>query len=164
MITYFNKFLLENKSENLTIIPDNSLHDSGYNIDFEIMLDGEHIGKCEVNTIFKKEDFDYVKDDSYFSKNIGDSTNPIQKSYYNDDKYFFIIYIEEIEIEEEYRGNGYGYESMLIIIDYMNKHFPKNKGIFLSVLDNNIPAIKIYKKLGFNIFRKDNNVLEMKKG
>jgi ribosomal protein S18 acetylase RimI-like enzyme len=107
---------------------------------------------CSIETIFKKNDFDDKKDNYIYGKNINyDYNNTVKKSYYDD--YRYIIYLNGFEIEKEFREMGYGNRSMKLILRDINKKFPKNDGIYLSVLKENISAVKIYKKFGFNIIQ-----------
>lgn len=150
MIKNYNKFLNENISNKLEIDVNRHLFDNGYQLYFDIYCGGKEIGKCEVLTKFKNDDFDPNVDDYSFSKNIDfNYKNKVKKDDYN--KLNFIMSISNFEIDEEYRGNNYGYESMKLIISYLKNKFPKNNGIYLTVFDANTPAIKIYKKLGFQI-------------
>jgi diamine N-acetyltransferase len=53
-----------------------------------------------------------------------------------------------IYIDEEYIGNGYGKESMKLILEYA-KNIVKLKSIYLEVHKDNIIAQKLYKKMNF---------------
>ena len=137
-------------NENLEIDANRHLFDTGYKIFFDIYVDGKQIGKCEAITTFKTDDFNETVYDYRLSKNIDFSFgNSVKKDDF--DKYYFIIEILNFEIDESYRGKKYGYKSMELIITYIKEKFPKNKGIYLTVFEANIPAVKIYKKLGFKI-------------
>jgi len=152
MIKNYNKFLNENVSNKLEIDVNRHLFDDGYKIYFDVYIGGKQIGKCEVETKFKTDDFDTNVDDYSFSKNIDfNHENTVKTDNY--DKLNFILSISNFEIDEKYRGNNYGYESMKLIISYLKNKFPKNNGIYLTVFDINTPAVKIYKKLGFQIVK-----------
>jgi ribosomal protein S18 acetylase RimI-like enzyme len=58
------------------------------------------------------------------------------------------IYIQAIGVKEEYRQKGYGHKLMKRVINYaaMNK-----KCIILDVESSNIPALSLYKSLGFKV-------------
>ena len=58
------------------------------------------------------------------------------------------IHIWGVEILEKYRGKGLGYKMLLEILD--DKHH-----YFLRVQKDNIPAIKLYKKLGFRFYKEN---------
>ncbi|KAI9465617.1 acyl-CoA N-acyltransferase [Lactarius psammicola] len=53
-----------------------------------------------------------------------------------------------IALKEEYRGRGFGTELMLWLITHGFREFGLNR-ISLTVLEDNIPALKMYKKIGF---------------
>ncbi|MFA6271579.1 MAG: GNAT family protein [Patescibacteria group bacterium] len=50
--------------------------------------------------------------------------------------------------DAEYRGKGIGKKAMLWIIDYGFNKLKLHK-IYLNVYENNVPAVKLYKSLGF---------------
>ncbi len=58
------------------------------------------------------------------------------------------VWLDRFMIDENYQGKGYGKTAMMLIIDkmYLDYHCKK---IFLSVIEDNIQAISLYKKLGF---------------
>lgn len=61
-------------------------------------------------------------------------------------------YISQIEVIEEYRGNGYSKEMFSCIFDEL-----RNRGaqeVFLAVNPQNEIAIKLYKKMGFEYSKK----------
>jgi len=150
MIKNYIKFIKENISNKLEIDINSHLFDNGYKIFFDIYVGGKQIGSCEINTIFKLDDFDEKTDDYSLSKNIDfNNINKVKKEDYNNLN--FIIGISNFEIDEKYRGNNYGSQSMDLIISYLKKRFPKNNGIYLTVFDINTPALKIYEKIGFKI-------------
>lgn len=150
MIKKYNTFLNENISNKLEIDVNSHLFDDGYELFFDIYVGGKQIGSCETKTKFKTDDFDDKVDDYSLSKNMDfNYKNNVKKEDF--DKYYFIIGISNFEINEKHRGNNYGYESMKLIVSYLKDKFPKNKGIYLKVFDDNIPSVKIYKKLGFQI-------------
>lgn len=148
MVTNYNIFLNENLSKKLELDVNSHLFNTGYKIFFDIYVGGKEIGRCEIETFFKTDEFDPISCDYSLSQNMEfDYNNPVRKDYYNNLN--FIIGISNFEIDEEYRGNNYGFESMKLIVSYLQKRFPKNKGIYLTVFDINTPALKIYEKLGF---------------
>ena len=52
--------------------------------------------------------------------------------------------------ESSARGRGFGYEAMLLVIDYIFQELNLNK-ITLAVFENNPGALKLYEKLGFQV-------------
>ena len=146
----------------LSLKEDKYLYDSSYEIDYEIYVGDEYIGMCNVEAILKEDDFDDKTDEYVYDKNIKfDYTNPVKIEDYENNRY--IIYFSDFEIEEEFRGNGYGISSMKLIIESISKNFPNNDGIYLSVSKKNKIAIKIYESLGFIIVKdEDISTLEMK--
>ena len=54
----------------------------------------------------------------------------------------------QIFIDENYQGNGYGYEAAKKILDLM-KQDGKYKKVILCYIDGNTAAKKMYEKLGF---------------
>lgn len=152
MITTYKNFLNENISNKLEIDVNSHLFDDGYGLFFDIYVGGKQIGSCETRTKFKTDEFDEKVDGYSLTNNMDfNYINKVKKDDF--DKYNFIIDISNFEIDEKYRGNNYGHDSMKLIISYLKKRFPNNKGMYLTVFEDNIPAIKIYKKLGFNIVR-----------
>jgi hypothetical protein len=142
MIKNYNRFLNENISNKLEIDVNTHLFDDGFKLFFDIYVGGKQIGECEVGTKFKNDDFDDKVDDYTLSKNMDfNHLNVVNKKDY--DTLNFIVSISNFEIDEKYRGNNYGYDSMKLIISYLKDKFPKNKGIYLTVFEDNIPAVKI---------------------
>lgn len=52
--------------------------------------------------------------------------------------------------EDDYRGKGFGKSGLEWLIDYAFQKLKLNK-VNLGVIDDNIPAIKLYEKVGFRI-------------
>lgn len=59
-----------------------------------------------------------------------------------------IVCIHDVEVYEEYRGNGYGYR---LIGTLLNHIFEKYDGAILHVTKENEPAYRLYKKVGFEV-------------
>lgn len=137
----------------LKVLTDKYLYDSGYQINYEIYVGTDYIGSCEIRTVFKNDKFndndssEYVNNNSTFDYI---NNNPVKKSDFDNNR--FVIYLSDFEIENEYRGQGYGYKSMKIILKKIQTLLPKNDGIYLSVFKDNY-AVKIYEKLGFKIIK-----------
>jgi UDP-4-amino-4,6-dideoxy-N-acetyl-beta-L-altrosamine N-acetyltransferase len=55
--------------------------------------------------------------------------------------------------EQKYLGKGYAKEATIMILKYAFEHLLLNR-VTLKVLDNNLPAIKLYDKLGFKVEEK----------
>jgi RimJ/RimL family protein N-acetyltransferase len=53
-----------------------------------------------------------------------------------------------IDIIEEYRGKGYGFQSYNMLLEYLFKHFNMNM-VYLKVAEFNMNASKLYEKIGF---------------
>jgi RimJ/RimL family protein N-acetyltransferase len=60
------------------------------------------------------------------------------------------------------RGKGFGYQALNLVLDYAER-FLHLKAIFLGVHKDNTPAIKIYKKSGFEIYTVHDSKIDMKK-
>ena len=145
---YLNTQKLFEAIDRLSIKKDKYLYDRGYSIDYEIKLGKEDIGDCETETIFKIDDFDDSIDEYVYIKNIQfNYTKPVKKEYYLTMRH--IVYINGFKIYKDYRGSGHGFNAMSLILASLDKEFPNNDGIYLSVFKSNTSAINIYKKLGF---------------
>lgn len=89
----------------------------------------------------------------------------ICRAYYINDN---IIEIGDVWLNEKYRGKKINNEKISVIfmkkiINKIWKKYPNAKNINLIVAKNNIPAIKLYKKLNFNIVKPvKNNKLGIK--
>ena len=59
------------------------------------------------------------------------------------------VWLDRFLISAESQGHGYGRKAIMLLIDILYKEYGYNK-IYLSVYDDNIGAIALYKKLGFN--------------
>ncbi len=58
------------------------------------------------------------------------------------------VWLDRFMIDKKYQGKGYGKKSMELILQKMYEDYNCKK-IYLSVHENNFPAIKLYEKLGF---------------
>lgn len=103
-------------------------------------------------------DFEFVSNNlKHFQKNISLNevlNNPFTKIYLYENKGFIIVskYYERLEIDyifvlEEYRKNGIASK----LINYIIKENKDVENITLEVSVENIPAINLYKKLGFKV-------------
>ena len=92
----------------------------------EIMLDNI---KLDLITVYKKENGIF----------IGCGYGVIEKGY---------VGIFDIIVKNEFRGNGYGKEIVGAILNKANEQGIENS--YLSVVDNNIIAKKLYERMGFN--------------
>lgn len=59
-----------------------------------------------------------------------------------------------ISLQKEFRGEGIGKKLMSLIIEEAVKNLPELKIIILAVFDNNLLAIEMYKKFGFQEYGK----------
>lgn len=57
--------------------------------------------------------------------------------------------IWNVEIFEDFRGQGLGTQMMTEVLQYIQDNFRQQESVFLHVLSDNEPAKKIYKKVGF---------------
>ena len=86
MIKNYNRFLNENVSNKLEIDVNTHLFDSGYKLFFDIYVGGNEIGKCEVETKFKKDDFNDKIHDYSFSRNMDfNHLNIVKKKDYDNE-------------------------------------------------------------------------------
>ena len=85
--------------------------------------------KNDLITVYKKEN----------NKFIGCGYGAIEKGY---------IGLFDIIVKNEFRGNGYGTKIVQTILSKANEQGIEKA--YLSVVDNNVVAKKLYKKLGFN--------------
>ena len=94
-----------------------------------------------------------------FKQNVGNMSNPYIKinGYYVDDNVVGVLVYEDIYnrlevdyivVDSQYRRKGIGEKLLISIID-LNK-----ENITLEVREDNIPAINLYKKMGFEIVSK----------
>jgi ribosomal protein S18 acetylase RimI-like enzyme len=65
------------------------------------------------------------------------------------------IFIWGVEVLPEFRGKGIGYTMMKMVLK-------DDKKYFLRVNKDNIPAVKLYTKLGFTIFREESIIVDGK--
>jgi len=94
-----------------------------------------------------------------FKQNVGNTSNPYLKikGYYINNKIVGVLVYEDIYdrlevdyivVDSQYRGKGIAKKLLESIIN-LNK-----KNITLEVREDNIPAINLYKKMGFEIVSK----------
>ena len=94
-----------------------------------------------------------------FKQNVGNMSNPYLKikGYYINNKIVGVLVYEDIYdrlevdyivVDSQYRGKGIAKKLLESIIN-LNK-----KNITLEVREDNIPAINLYKKMGFEIVSK----------
>lgn len=86
---------------------------------------------------------------------IADNSGKIisQIKYYDYSKENFDwILIADVETKEEYRGKGLATKIVKIACNELSKKYP-NKGLYLLVKKNNIPAIRVYKNNQFKILK-----------
>ncbi len=57
------------------------------------------------------------------------------------------VYIAEVMVAEQHRAKGLGKRLLVDFFDSVDKN--KYKDVFLRVLDENIPALNLYQKMGF---------------
>lgn len=162
---FIKSYKIFESQEKLKIKKYKNLYDSGYDVSYSIFLDNDEIGSCEIETFFKQSDFDEKKEFFTF-RNPFNYENPVKKSYY--DKYPYYIKLNGFEIEDDYKGKGFGKKSFSMILKNIENDFPKNEGIYLDVFKENKSAISIYLNSGFKIineykFYDGEEVLKMKK-
>ena len=58
------------------------------------------------------------------------------------------VWLDRIMIGDKYQGKGYGKACMKLLIKRLYKEYA-HKTIYLSVYDDNVSAIQLYKKIGF---------------
>ncbi len=58
------------------------------------------------------------------------------------------VWLDRFMIDQKYQGKGYGKQALVLIIDQMFSNYECKK-ILLSVHEDNINAIELYKKVGF---------------
>lgn len=148
------------KSNEIKIKSRMSMGMDSIDIDFEIYIGVEYIGMCELEVLPKKEEFDDRNDSIRYGKDIEfDYLNTPKKADIL--KYKHILIISGFEIESEYQNRGFGTKSMSQILRYALDKFPKNSGIYLFVYKDNLSAVKIYKKIGFELIKVEDTVLTM---
>lgn len=141
------------------------IYSNSFKVDFELYLKDDYIGSCEIETCFKTDDF---KDgDDYLTNNIElyPYEDKMKLSDLNNHRY--VIYLHGFEIEEEFQNRGLGSKAIKKIIGYIRRKLPTNDGVYLSVFENNVNAVKIYIKNGFKVVRTEtsydgNKILVMK--
>jgi GNAT superfamily N-acetyltransferase len=70
--------------------------------------------------------------------------------------------LHSFKIYEDFRRVGFGRRSFELILKHILKTVSKDTVIKLTVWETNVPAIKIYKSLGFTNDPKDSDILTMK--
>jgi ribosomal protein S18 acetylase RimI-like enzyme len=123
------------------------------NIDFKCVVDGEVIGTCIADIIFKNDKFDKNASNIWINN---DNNIRFKQECKKEDlkKYRHIGYISNFEIKEEYQGKGYGSKFIQYIVNFVISRYPKVEGIYLAVENENKSAISIYNKSGFTTFSK----------
>lgn len=61
--------------------------------------------------------------------------------------------------EDNYRGKGYGTQALDILLSIFLKECKQK--LYLKVRKTNIPALKMYRKLGFELLSEDGYIVEM---
>lgn len=69
-----------------------------------------------------------------------------------------VVLIEELYINEAYRGHGYGHR----LIEFLEQEYPSAKRFRLEVRKDNKNAIRLYKRLGYNVLDYDQMVKDKK--
>ena len=59
------------------------------------------------------------------------------------------VWLDRLLIDEKYQGKGYGTNALLQLIEVLHNQYHRKK-IYLSVVENNVNAIKLYEKYGFH--------------
>ncbi|KAA8446627.1 GNAT family N-acetyltransferase [Weissella paramesenteroides] len=59
------------------------------------------------------------------------------------------ILLKSFSTDSRYTGKGFASKTLNALPDFMKKTFPKIKSVILGVNQNNLPAINLYKKCGF---------------
>lgn len=67
----------------------------------------------------------------------------------------FIFEINDVLVEEEYRGNGFVLMLLMNVLYYFDKNFDKKVMIKITSELDNIPAIKAYNKIFGKPYRQD---------
>lgn len=58
------------------------------------------------------------------------------------------VWLDRLLIDEHFQSKGYGKNAILKLLKMLKDKY-KRKEVYLSVYDNNVNAIKLYKKIGF---------------
>lgn len=98
----------------------------------------------ELNNIFKEYKEDYNPIINEFTHNIVFIVNQKIISFIIYSSMYENIEIIDVFTNKEYRNKGYSYK---LLSEIINNN--RNKNITLEVNKENIPAINLYKKLGF---------------
>ena len=120
-----------------------------------------YIGGGSVFNEINNLDEDYfliIKEDDKFKK-IGEihlvpSGHGRFSDFTNMNYHIKQLYLGSFEINEEYRGKGYGEKFLNLLIDKLKEWNIDYLTLYVSV--NNIIASKLYKKLGFDFFNEQN--------
>ncbi len=70
------------------------------------------------------------------------------------------IWLYGIEVRKDMRGKGFGKELMLQLLTYVEQHY-KQKSVRLTVARDNMVAVNLYKKLGFQMMGEKNEYFTM---
>lgn len=98
----------------------------------------------------------YDQDVKYLVAYNQDEVITISRLFYKDKN----GYINAVHTNKKYRGKGYCQKNLKKLTDFANKKLRINK-FELEVEINNIPAIKCYQNVGFQIKRKVENEYKM---
>lgn len=92
------------------------------------------------------------KKSTYFIELDGKKIASASYYLYSDMDNFDWINIADIDTKKEHRRKGYAYAILSKMISDLDKNYPK-MGQYLLVKSDNIPAIRLYQKLGFREIR-----------
>lgn len=62
----------------------------------------------------------------------------------------YSVLLRSFSINPKFQGKGIGKNAMNLVSDFVKKYFPHTKLVVLAVNQNNITAISLYEKTGFN--------------
>ncbi|RLQ94196.1 GNAT family N-acetyltransferase [Falsibacillus albus] len=68
------------------------------------------------------------------------------KAYHENER---AILLRAYSVEQSYQGRGIAKKSLMLLPDFVKKHFPDKNEIILAVNHGNKPAQNLYKKAGF---------------
>lgn len=66
------------------------------------------------------------------------------------------VFIEEIYLEEDSRGKGYGRQAM----EWLRREYPQARRLRLEVTQENAAAVRLYQRLGFEYLSYDQMVVD----
>lgn len=92
------------------------------------------------------------KNSTYFIELNGKKISSASYYLYSDMDNFDWINIADIDTKREYRRKGYAHAILTKMLSDLDKKYPK-MGQYLLVKSDNIPAIRLYQKLGFREIR-----------